>query len=507
MASSSSLPAVRDDRAAGPGLPAAAAATVVFLVLALWRAGAPTLWNDEVMSVSFARRSWYGLFHGAASDRVHPPLFYALLKIWIRIGGEGALWLRLLPVSIAAAAVCASGWLCRNIGLSRRASALGLFLCATSGYLVYYGQELRPYPLLLLASTLSTAFFAATAVGGAERPARSWVALALANTLLVYSHYFGWLVVGTQGLWLLLCDRRRVGRFVLSCAVPVVAFAPWAWLVSRQLHRGGGLTGNLAGLSIPGPAALASFYAGLLGPYRSAPVAAQLAAGALALAGVAVFAVRRARGGSDADAPAPAPGFLSAFAFAPPAVAFLFSVLLRPVFHPRYLIEAAVPALLLAGAALASFPPGSARLVAAGAAVACCAWGAAGTLAEPTRIAWGDLVVAVRDPRCAAANPGATIYALGEGTPRPVAYYVERARISRPVLQVLSLDEIRPRAGWLAFHAGAELEGISYWSAATPESVRAALARNGLRVLCEQSSGPARRRGVLVAFAPAGGGP
>jgi hypothetical protein len=506
MAASSSPQITGEDRlAAGPNPFALFAALAVFLLLALWRAAAPTLWNDEVMSVSFARRSWYGLLHGAASDRVHPPLFYSLLKAWIRLGGESPLWLRLLPIATGAAAIPAAAWLCRELRLSRAASAIGLLLVASSGYVVYYGQELRPYALLLLASTLSIAAFT-RALSTPADAAGAWLGLALANTLLVYSHYYGWLVVGTQGLWILLRERRRLARFLVSCAAPVLAFAPWALLVAREMRRGRGLAGNLAGLAVPGPGALPRFYAGLVGPYRAAPVAAQYAAAAVVLVVPAVWLAIRSLRRRPAAVRPPGAGILAAFALVPPAAAVLVSVLVRPVFHPRYLVEAAVPSLLLAGAGLADLPSPGARAAFAGAAGACVLWAAADQLARPTRIAWGDLV-ASRRSSCAGADPAAPVYALGDAAPRPVGYYLEREGPARRVVPIASLDEIAPSTGWLAFHSGEDLEGIAYWSAERPETIRAALEKRGLRVVCEQSSGTERRRGTLFAFAPAAAAP
>jgi len=501
-------------RGVGPSAAVVVCATAVFLFLALVHAGAPSLWNDEVMSVSFARRSWYGLLHGAASDRVHPPFFYALLKVWIRIGGERTLWLRLLPISAATAAILAAARLCRELGLSRRASAIGLSLAATSGYLVYYAQELRPYALLLLTSVLSTLAFVRV-LDAAASGRRAWIGLALANTLLVYSHYFGWLVVGTEGLWLVISrrDRERLPRFLASSLVPVLAFAPWAWLVSREIGKGSGLSGNLAGLTRPGPAALPRFYAGLLGPERAVAIAPQLLAGALLLAAILGLAVR-ARKSPPEHVSRTSLGLLAAFAFIPPAAALLVSLLVRPVFHPRYLVEAAVPFLLLGGAAAAE--PARWRLAVTAAAAACCLWSAADQLAGTSRIAWGDLVTSMEasdsasasasGSRCSGVAASAPVYALGEGAPRPVGYYLEKAGSRRTVIPVRSVAEVGPGPGWLAFHSGSELEGVAYWSAASPASVRSALEAKGLRILCEEESGPARRRGVLLGFAPATGG-
>ena len=200
-------------------------------------------------------------------------------------------------------------------------------------------------------------------------------------------------------------------------------------------------------------------------------------------------------------------GFLAAFALVPPIVAVLVSVLVRPVFNPRYLVEAAVPTLLLAGAALASVPFRAARSVLAAAAATCCVWAAADQLAWPTRIAWGELVAAMRSPRCLGGDGSAPVYVLGRAAPRPVSYYLERVKSSQRVVPISSLDEIAPRSGSLAFHSGSDLAGRAYFSPMRREAVLAALEARGLRVLCEETSGPSGRQGVVVSFAPVGAAP
>src|SRR5213080_4345853 len=81
------------------------AIALLYIVARLWRLTASCLWFDEIFSVHAARHSWRGLLSFAAADVVHPPLFYALLKIWVAIGGESLAWLRLFPVLISVAAI------------------------------------------------------------------------------------------------------------------------------------------------------------------------------------------------------------------------------------------------------------------------------------------------------------------------------------------------------------------------------------------------------------------
>ena len=63
-------------------LPTAARAVVI---------GAGIAGNSMVYHL--ARLGWRDLVNFVASDVVHPPLFYAVLKLWIGVGGESLLWL------------------------------------------------------------------------------------------------------------------------------------------------------------------------------------------------------------------------------------------------------------------------------------------------------------------------------------------------------------------------------------------------------------------------------
>src|ERR687886_2082712 len=77
----------------------------LYAAVRLWRLTATCLWFDEIFSVHAARHTWAGLWSFAAADLIHPPLFYALLKLWIAAGGESLLWLRLFPALASVAAL------------------------------------------------------------------------------------------------------------------------------------------------------------------------------------------------------------------------------------------------------------------------------------------------------------------------------------------------------------------------------------------------------------------
>src|SRR5215472_15263723 len=81
----------------------------------------------------------------------HPPLYYALLHYWL-IFGDGEPALRALSLVLGALTVPIAYLLGRTIGGARLGLLTALFL-AVSPFNLWYDQEARMYPLLMLAAT------------------------------------------------------------------------------------------------------------------------------------------------------------------------------------------------------------------------------------------------------------------------------------------------------------------------------------------------------------------
>jgi len=60
------------------------------------------------------------------------------------------------------------------------------------------------------------------------------------NLALVYTHYFGWLLVGHELIFLIVWQRRKVKLFALMLAALVVCYSPWVLMLWRAAGGGGG---------------------------------------------------------------------------------------------------------------------------------------------------------------------------------------------------------------------------------------------------------------------------
>jgi hypothetical protein len=344
-----------------------AAIIAVFVGLRFWNLTKYSISGGEAFSIIGARLSWPDMFDYIIYDVVHPPLFAVLLKVWIAVGGESVLWLKLLPVLFSVATLVPFLLLCRELNLQIRETTLALAFLAVNGYLIHYSQELRMYILLLFFAVCSYWLFARFAnaqPGAATR--KALLALFVANLLLVYTHYFGWLVVGVEGLFLLLWRRQKLLGFSGSVFILILVFSPWIYIVAQAAGGKGGLDQNLDWIPRPSRYTLKYLYFNLNGRLGSDSVSnlgVFMFALPVALWTVQIFARRR----QTEDNYNVIFWWLSFLAFVPVGLMFVVSrsaLFAQAFWMDRYFLFTAVPyAMLVAVAAFRLEPRGLRILV------------------------------------------------------------------------------------------------------------------------------------------------
>ena len=335
----------------------------------LWRLATSCLWFDEIFSVHAAQHGWTGLIKFTAADIIHPPLFYALLKVWIAIGGESILWLRLLPGLFAIATIVPFWYLCRELNLKPAETNVALLLMAVSGFLIKYAQEVRMYSLLFFLSVCSIWLFIRFLKSPSVRDKNLW-ALSAINLLLVYTHYYGWVLIGIQTLILLFGHRKKLAPQSLVSAGLLLAYCPWIYAVIFSREPSRGLAQNLGWITRPQFSDVAEFFVILNRPFLFSQSTADrsyelLSAGlvVLLLGLPLVFFLwrlasewfRKPAATVDVPSALSAPGTqhgevcLAVFAFAPVVMAFILSwILPYPIWGTRHLIIGAAPFFILA---------------------------------------------------------------------------------------------------------------------------------------------------------------
>jgi mannosyltransferase len=196
------------------------------------------LWLDEAQSVAIAKHSLADLPSALRHDGA-PPLYYALLHLWMRVFGDSTFSVRALSGIPAVASLPVIVRLGRRIG-GDAVGIAAIVLLAVSPFAVRYSVETRMYSLLLL---LSLAGAHALLSAHRHRTRSAYAALALVTAAALYTHYYAVflvLVVGAAELWLAWRRHDPAARWALGAlAVGVVAFLPWAPVLLYQSRHTG----------------------------------------------------------------------------------------------------------------------------------------------------------------------------------------------------------------------------------------------------------------------------
>ena len=273
---------------------AVVALVIGFAALALWNVWRDdSYWIDELFSVGASRASWNELLNVWLLRDVHPPLYQAVLKLWMAVFGSSEHATRLLSEVFALAALVAVALRTRRGSASYRIAAIAFFGSAAA--FAYYAQETRSYALLLLLSTIATAGWLRPATHGAARP----VGHDLVLLLLSLTHYFGLLLATLMLAMDLVLARGWRARARIAAIGP-------ALLIWPALHALAGSVAERAGgnfwIQSSGPAStLAAVVDGVASlPYelaRSGAPGAILAAISLLAGAIGLSGAWRTRGG------------------------------------------------------------------------------------------------------------------------------------------------------------------------------------------------------------------
>ena len=400
-----------------------------FAAARLWHLTSYGLFGDEVFTLWTAAQDWRSLFASVIGDVAHPPLFYALLKVWINLAGQSVLWLKLLPALLSIGSILPFALLCNEMRLKPAAMSLALLLMAVNGFLINHAQELRMYSLLLLLTVCSIWLFIKLARTEAVA-AKTQTALWVVNLLLVFSHYYGWIVVALELVCLLIWNRRRARVFSIGVALLVVCFAPWVYCVAKAARE------NPSRLAFtwnrpPAASEIIGYYANLSGPlaYRWKLFGPALVL-IVFLAPMIAWAwqiINRQREREEDNS-----GFLwlILFAFGPVAFAFLAShTLPHSVWAYRYLIVAAPAYFLLVTTAVFKLRN---RRVRTAFIVLILGWSCLSGFTEiidRDKIAWQPLV-----ERMIQAEPGQAnfaVYVTDANVGNTIQFYLDEAGDSR----------------------------------------------------------------------------
>jgi hypothetical protein len=355
------------------------------------------LWRDEAWCIAITHLpTVHDVIIFLQHHESHPPLFYLLMRGWMRLAGDSDARLLLLPVLLGAAIVPVVFATARPVFGRTAAMAAAVFV-TLSGTLAQGAGLARPYSLLPLLVLLSTyllwrLIYGPVAPGAGPWCVRTGASWAAVTTAMAYTHNWGMLILAAE--WGVVVLSALFSRSAWSAAAPLrwtrppkrvitewiavnaaflLLYGWWAPTLLYQSHHAGYEPGQGVGFWAP---VVQLISIGLPLPYNYSVLAYALAAAVPAAMTVIVATRRRASptaGGprrlaatAVSSAAAPASSGLLVFAGVP-VLAFGTAVALSHqtgLLTPRCIAMLGPDIIIVFAALLMSFPgPSSVRLV------------------------------------------------------------------------------------------------------------------------------------------------
>jgi mannosyltransferase len=194
------------------------------------------LYADEVWIIKNAASPFSDFVREFMQDWVHPPLFHFIVRGWVHLFGVNDLSGREVAMLFGILSVPLIYWV-GTMMADRKAGLIAASLLALSPIHVYTSQYGRHYSLFVFFVILSIAAFANLY----REPDNTWygVFYVTANVLLVYTHYFGWLIVSCEGLFFLIGRFTYVRRWVNIYLSVVLSVIPWAIMIATHTRDRG----------------------------------------------------------------------------------------------------------------------------------------------------------------------------------------------------------------------------------------------------------------------------
>jgi|GEM_PF-1922249 len=124
---------------------------VIGLVLRLLEINRTSFWYDEAFTGDVIKMSWKDMFAVIAADKVHPPLFYILSRLWASVFGFTQDSLRGLSIFFGLDTLVLGYFVGKNLFDKKRFPIVGLVISlaiAISPFFIAYSNEARSYSFL-----------------------------------------------------------------------------------------------------------------------------------------------------------------------------------------------------------------------------------------------------------------------------------------------------------------------------------------------------------------------
>ncbi|MEM7344887.1 MAG: glycosyltransferase family 39 protein [Chloroflexota bacterium] len=325
--------------------------TLLAFFLRTYRLDFQSYWIDEAWTAYYGNQTVGDIWERLKTVEVTPPFYYPTVVYWVSLFGDSEFGLRFYSLIFGVVAVPLSYRLGKDLGDIRLGLILAL-LMSIAPYQIWHSQNARMYAALSGVAILSMwGFINWWRIGGW----RWWLVYVIGTIWAIMIHYHGTVLIGIQGLFLLLTWRQHWrGYLAWGGTLLLIFFSFLPWLISLSTL----LQDYITWLTQPTlweiytRSAITYSLNELVSPQEALwPTLLFVATYGLGL----IYATRRSWGqwrGSDMLA------FLLAFTLAPNLAAWVYGEIRMPVYLERYLIFVQVGYLLTVSMGILAFIEG-----------------------------------------------------------------------------------------------------------------------------------------------------
>lgn len=212
------------------------------LLLRAWKLTANPLGGDEPFTLYHAQMN-PGMIISELTKGNNPPFFELLLHYWITGRSLALEWIRILPLIFSALTVVFVLDFGKILKNEKFAIAVAL-LYTFSTYHLQYAHEVRVYSFFGLLTMISMSVFYRQLK--LQATVLRWILLILVNSLLIYSHYFGFFVLFLQTIFVFFQKGKwtiTVKAYLIYVCAMVLMYLPLIPIVlDRFVFSSGGTT-------------------------------------------------------------------------------------------------------------------------------------------------------------------------------------------------------------------------------------------------------------------------
>ncbi len=194
-------------------------------ILRCFRLSFQSYWYDEVITIKVALSNYFFkyLAYGSNGD---PPLYEFLFHFWIKIFGHSEISTRGLSVIFSVTTLPAMYLLTKEL-FNNKTAFYSTLLLSFSAYHIYYAQEARMYALTGFLTVSSSIFF----IKALKNDKRiNWILYSILTVLAFYAHYSALFVVLAQNIIVCFYWREykiKLRHWIGSLSAIVIMLLPW----------------------------------------------------------------------------------------------------------------------------------------------------------------------------------------------------------------------------------------------------------------------------------------